>query len=45
MALVEAGSLRLHISRRFPLDQAAEAHRLLESGHVNGKVILEMPLG
>lgn len=45
VALVEAGSLRLHISRRFPLDQAAEAHRLLESGHVNGKVILEMPLG
>ena len=42
VALVDQGALNLHISHRLPLAQGAEAHRLLESGHTKGKVILEM---
>ena len=40
VALVEAGQLRIDIERTFPLEEAAAAHRLLEEGHVTGKVIL-----
>lgn len=37
---IEAGEIKPHIDRTFPLKQAADAHRLMESaGHV-GKVIL-----
>jgi NADPH:quinone reductase-like Zn-dependent oxidoreductase len=39
-ALVDAGDLHVHLERAFPLEQAAEAHRLVESGHVAGKVVL-----
>src|ERR671931_672100 len=35
-ALVDAGDLHVHFERAFPLEQAAEAHRLVESGHVAG---------
>lgn len=31
---------RIHISRSFPLEQAADAHREIETGHVRGKVVL-----
>jgi NADPH:quinone reductase len=37
---VEDGSLRLTISRVLPLAEAAEAHRLLESRQVVGKLLL-----
>ncbi len=37
---VEAGRLRLPVDRRFPLAEAAAAHRWLESGSQFGKVIL-----
>jgi NADPH:quinone reductase len=37
---LEAGELRLSISHRLPLAQAAEAHRLLEGRATMGKVIL-----
>lgn len=37
---VEDGSLRLTIARVLPLAQAAEAHRLLESRQVVGKLLL-----
>lgn len=40
-ALAAAGQLRASIGARFPLREAAEAHRLVESGTVVGKVILE----
>ena len=40
----EAGDLTISISRRFPLAEAAEAHRLLESQGSIGKVVL-MPVG
>jgi NADPH:quinone reductase-like Zn-dependent oxidoreductase len=38
--LVQEGGLRPHISETFPLDRAAAAHELLESGHVRGKIVL-----
>lgn len=28
---------------RLPLEQAAEAHRLVEAGHVRGKIALQVP--
>jgi NADPH:quinone reductase-like Zn-dependent oxidoreductase len=34
------GRLRVEVAREFPLEQAAEAHRLLEGGHVRGKIVL-----
>jgi NADPH:quinone reductase-like Zn-dependent oxidoreductase len=38
--LVENGRLRVEVTHEFPLEQAAEAHRLLERGHVRGKIVL-----
>lgn len=38
--LLEAGTVRPVISKTFPLEQASEAHRALESGEVVGKVVL-----
>jgi NADPH2:quinone reductase len=39
-AAIEAGQLRPVVSTVLPLEQAAEAHRLLEAGHVQGKIVL-----
>ncbi len=38
--LVEDGRVRPVVHARLPLDEAAEAHRLLDSGEVFGKVLL-----
>ncbi|WP_174531338.1 NADP-dependent oxidoreductase [Micromonospora maritima] len=38
--LVDAGRLTVHVARTFPLAEVAEAHRLVEAGHVRGKVVL-----
>jgi len=38
--LLSAGTVRPVVHRTFPLAQAADAHRLLESGDVIGKVVL-----
>ena len=38
--LVDQGRLRVLVEREFPLSQAAEAHRLSETGHTRGKIIL-----
>jgi NADPH:quinone reductase-like Zn-dependent oxidoreductase len=38
--LATDGRLRVEVTREFPLEQAAEAHRLLEEGHVRGKIVL-----
>jgi NADPH2:quinone reductase len=37
---IERGELQIHVSQSFPLDQAAEAHRLIEQGHTIGKLVL-----
>lgn len=39
-ALMRDGRLKLHIGKTFPLAQAAEAHRYLESRESTGKLIL-----
>ncbi len=36
-----AGSpLRVHVQETFPFERVADAHRLLEGGHLRGKVVL-----
>jgi NADPH:quinone reductase-like Zn-dependent oxidoreductase len=41
--LIDSGDLSVHIDEVFPLDQAAEAHAVLEGGHVRGKIVLQVP--
>jgi NADPH:quinone reductase-like Zn-dependent oxidoreductase len=43
MALLAAGTLRMKQRRELPLHEAAEAHRLLESGETHDKVVLSAP--
>ena len=40
--LIDDGAVRVHVERELPLEQGAEAHRLLEAGHVRGKVVLRV---
>jgi NADPH2:quinone reductase len=40
--LLDQGELRPAISRRLPLEAAAEAHRILENGHAGGKIVLDV---
>ena len=40
--LFDSGKLRIQLSRTFPLEQAAEAHRTLEAGGMIGKLALVM---
>ncbi|MGO9762700.1 MAG: NADP-dependent oxidoreductase [Solirubrobacteraceae bacterium] len=39
-ALIEAGRFSLPVAQTFPLEQIAEAHRLSETGHARGKLVL-----
>ncbi|WP_298452940.1 NADP-dependent oxidoreductase [uncultured Marinobacter sp.] len=39
--LIEDGDVKVHIEKAFKLDQAAQAHELLEGGHVRGKLVLD----
>lgn len=41
-ALVEAGKIRPVIEHVFPLEEIAEAHRLSETGHVRGKIVIKV---
>ncbi|SER96830.1 NADP-dependent oxidoreductase [Lentzea albida] len=38
--LVADGRLRVEVQQTFPLQEAVKAHKLLEGGHVRGKVVL-----
>ena len=38
--VIEAGHFSLPVSRTFPLEEIAEAHRTSEGGHVRGKLVL-----
>ena len=39
---IESGQLQIHLQATFPLDQAAEAHRILEAGGALGKMALKI---
>jgi NADPH2:quinone reductase len=40
--LIEAGKLKVQVSEVLPLEQAAEAHRLIGAGHTTGKIVLRI---
>jgi NADPH2:quinone reductase len=38
--LIDAGMVRVEVARTYPLEEAADAYRELESGHVRGKLVV-----
>ncbi len=40
--LIDQGDLRIEVQDTFPLERAAEAHRLLEEGRLQGKLVLSI---
>jgi len=40
---LSSGALRHSIARRLPLSEIIEAHEAMEAGHLNGKLILDVP--
>jgi NADPH:quinone reductase-like Zn-dependent oxidoreductase len=41
--LIQAGRLTPVIDRAYPLSEAADAIRYLETGHARGKVVISVP--
>ncbi|QEU91146.1 NADP-dependent oxidoreductase [Streptomyces kanamyceticus] len=42
VALAEQGRLRVHVQETFPFERVADAHRLLDGGHLQGKLVLTL---
>jgi NADPH:quinone reductase-like Zn-dependent oxidoreductase len=40
--MADAGQLRVPIAKAFPLEQIADAHRMVGGGHVRGKVVVTL---
>jgi NADPH2:quinone reductase len=40
--MVADGSVKAHVDRTFPLDKVKEAFLARESGHLKGKIVLEI---
>jgi NADPH2:quinone reductase len=40
MEMADAGELRAVIERSFPLEQIVDAHRLVDTGHKRGSVVI-----
>jgi len=41
-ALIDEGSVRVHIDRVFDLTDGPDAHRMIEQGHTRGKIVLQV---
>lgn len=41
-SLFDAGSLKVYVDAVFPLQEAGQAHKLSEGGHVRGKIVLDV---
>lgn len=37
---IVASNLKVSIAKSFPLERAADAHRLIERGHIHGRIVL-----
>ncbi|MDT0405543.1 MULTISPECIES: NADP-dependent oxidoreductase [Streptomyces] len=40
--LADQGTIKIHVARTFPLEEAAEAHRLNEEGRTRGKIVVRV---
>jgi NADPH:quinone reductase-like Zn-dependent oxidoreductase len=40
--LVERGELRVHVQETFPFERVVDAHRVLDGGHLKGKLVLTL---
>jgi NADPH:quinone reductase len=40
--LIEEEALQIKVTQSFPLSEVGEAHKLIETGHISGKIVLTM---